>query len=54
MFKDLLCKLHIQHHWHVEHADDGSFSKRCLRCGKDYDGGNFSVWFLPLGGGGGS
>jgi hypothetical protein len=35
--KALLCKLNISHKWHVEHAEDGSLYKRCLRCGKDDD-----------------
>ncbi len=59
MLKALLCKLNIQHQWHVEHTEDGSLYKRCLRCGKDDDsgggggGGNFSAFIGPVGGGGG-
>lgn len=32
-----MCKLNIRHEWHIEHAEDGSLYKRCLRCGKDDD-----------------
>ena len=39
MLKALLCKLNIQHDWHVEHTEDGSLYKRCKRCGKDDDRG---------------
>lgn len=58
MLKALLCKLNIQHDWHVEHAEDGSLYSRCRRCGKDDDergkgiGGEFSGWAGPVGGGG--
>ena len=57
MFGVLWCKLNISHKWHVEHAEDGSLYKRCLRCGKDDDerqrgGGEFSGWVGPVGGGG--
>ena len=49
MLKALLCKLNIQHDWHVEHADDGGLYKRCKRCGKDDDRGGggtgtFGAW----------
>jgi hypothetical protein len=55
MFKALLCKLNIRHEWHVEHAEDGSLYKRCLRCGKDDDrggggAGNFGAWAGTAGG----
>jgi len=59
MLKALLCKLNIQHDWHVEHAEDGSLQSRCRRCGEDDDdrrggrrGGEFSGWLEPVGGGG--
>ncbi len=63
MRKALLCKLNIQHDWHVEH-EDGSPYSRCRRCGKDDDGRTggrrgefsrwlgFSGWLGPNGGGG--
>ena len=66
MRKALLCKLNIQHDWHVEHAEDGSLYSRCRRCGKgddDRGGGRrrgefsrwlgLSGWLGPTGGGGG-
>lgn len=40
MIQALLCKFNLHHHWHVEHAEDGGLYKRCLRCGKDGDGGD--------------
>ncbi|WP_172804282.1 hypothetical protein [Arthrobacter sp. QXT-31] len=55
MLKALMCKLNIRHEWHVEHTEDGSLYKRCLRCGKDDDSGgggkgDFSAWVGPTGG----
>jgi hypothetical protein len=55
MLQALMCKLNIRHEWHIEHAEDGSLYKRCLRCGKDDDqrgrgGGDFSGWIGPAGG----
>ncbi|MDP9695977.1 UNVERIFIED_ORG: hypothetical protein J2X79_003555 [Arthrobacter globiformis] len=55
MIKALLCKLNIRHEWHVEHTEDGSLYKRCLRCGKDDDRGGggtgtFGAWAGPAGG----
>ena len=35
MLTQLLCKLNLHHHWHVDHNDDGGLYKRCLHCGKD-------------------
>ncbi len=39
MLKALLCRLNLQHDWHIEHTDDGAIYKRCKRCGKDDDRG---------------
>ena len=55
MLKTWLCKLNLQHEWHIEHADDGALYKRCKRCGKDDDrggggAGSFGVWAGPAGG----
>jgi hypothetical protein len=57
MFKALLCKLNLRHEWHVQHTEDGSLYRRCLRCGKDDDRGggggetgNFGAWAGPAGG----
>jgi hypothetical protein len=39
MLQALMCKLNIRHEWHVEHTEDGSLYKRCIRCGRDDDRG---------------
>jgi hypothetical protein len=36
MFKTLLCKINLAHHWLATEVQDGSFRRRCARCGK-YD-----------------
>jgi hypothetical protein len=57
MIQALLCKLNLQHEWHIEHAEDGAMYKRWRRCGKDDDErgkgirGDFSPWAGPTIGG---
>ena len=34
MFKTLLCKLHLGHHWLAHEDPDGAFRRHCTRCGK--------------------
>lgn len=51
MLKALLCKLNLQHNWHMETTEDGGRYRRCTRCGKYQEGGSGGNgnWASPLG-----
>jgi hypothetical protein len=34
----ILCRLHLNHRWITQAADDGALYRRCRRCGKDHNG----------------
>jgi hypothetical protein len=34
MFKTLLCRLNLAHHWLATEVQDGYFRRRCTKCGK--------------------
>jgi hypothetical protein len=34
MFKTLLCRMNLGHHWMATEVQDGDFRKRCTKCGK--------------------
>jgi hypothetical protein len=36
MFKTLLCRMNLAHHWLATEVQDGYFRRRCMKCGK-YD-----------------
>lgn len=36
MFKTLLCRMNLAHHWLATEVQDGHFRRRCTKCGK-YD-----------------
>jgi len=33
--RPLHCRLHLWHHWHTCHAEDGHLYKACAQCGKE-------------------
>lgn len=36
MFKTLLCRMNLAHHWLATEVQDGYFRRRCTKCGR-YD-----------------